>query len=568
MFILRFIVVCCVAVMLFLACKESSPIYDSIYYGGVIIPMTGENIRYDALATSEGKIVAHGSLDILSKHADSSTKMIDLQGATLIPGFIDGHSHIMMGMEGINHVNLSSPPVSDITNIDQLVQKLKDKKISEQIPDGEWIQGWGYDPDLLDEKRHPTKYDLDKAFPNNPVFLLHVSGHLASINSKALELAGITAESPEPEGGQFMRNLNTKEPNGVLAESALAILRQVLPPLDSSIQMDNLKKVMSLYASNGITTANDGYSTIQYIDLLKAASAKSKLPIDVISLVGFQFLDKYLGDQSFIWNTYNNGLKFGGIKIVADGSPQGKTARMKEPYLTEVHGCAHDCRGISIVNQEQLDQLVNTIYQSGVQLFIHCNGDEAIDMLLSSHKKSIEQNKLDSKSLRTVVIHSQFMHPDLIDAYALYGIIPSYFTNHTFFWGDVHVANMGVERAYFTSPLKSSLDARLTFSNHSDYPITPLDPLFIVWSAVNRQSRSGEVIGAKERISTYEALKALTINAAFQYHEEDTKGTLEIGKMADMVILSSDPLSIDPLDLRKIFVLKTIKEGEVIYPRE
>ena len=186
-------------------------------------------------------------------------------------------------------------------------------------------------------------------------------------------------------------------------------------------------------------------------------------------------------------------------------------------------------------------------------------------MFLRAHEAAIKAQNLESKSLRSVIIHSQFMRPDLISEYVEHGLIPSYFTNHTFFWGDVHMRNMGQGRAFFTSPLRSSIDAGIPFTNHTDYYITPHNQLFTVWSAVNRLSRSGIVIGPDQRVAPYEALKAITINGAYQYGEEDQKGTLEVGKLADLVILNKNPLTIDPIAIKDIEVLQTIKEGQVIF---
>jgi predicted amidohydrolase YtcJ len=272
-------------------------------------------------------------------------------------------------------------------------------------------------------------------------------------------------------------------------------------------------------------------------------------------------------EPNFEFAKYNNRVKIAGVKIVADGSPQGKTAKMTDPYLTPVPGCAHDCTGITLINQEQLDGLLTTLYGKGIQAFTHCNGDGAIDMYLNAHEKALAVTDKKSKDLRSVIIHSQFMRPDLIKSYAQYGLIPSYFTNHTYFWGDVHMNNMGQERAYFTSPIRSSIEAGITYTNHNDYPITPLSHPMMLSTAVNRTSRSNEVIGPDQRVSAYEALKALTINAAYQYFEEDQKGTLESGKLADLVILSKNPLDIDSDNLKDIQVMQTIKEGVSIFKK-
>jgi len=529
--------------------------------------MTGADDIYESIAIKDGKIFAIGTISEINKSKSSSSKVIDLKGKSLLPGFIDAHSHIMMGPQLIDYVNVSSPPVSGVRNIDDIIDKLKKKQADDNIKKGEWIIGWGYDPDLLNERRHPNKFDLDKDFPDNPVYLNHVSGHLATMNSQALKLVGYSAETPNPAGGEIYRVNSSNEPTGLISETAMAQAREALPKLSTEEILENLKTTLELYASSGITTANDGYTSAVQIQQLLNAQKSIDFPIDVIGLLGFTDLQAYMKAPNFEFAKYNKRVKIAGVKIVSDGSPQGKTAKMKDPYLTPVPGCAHDCTGITLINQEQLDGLLSTLYGQGIQAFTHCNGDGAIDMYLSAHEKALANTEKESKDLRSVIIHSQFMRPDLIKSYAEYGLIPSYFTNHTYFWGDVHMNNMGKERADYTSPIRSSIDAGITYTNHNDYPITPLSHSMMLSTAVNRTSRSDKVIGPEQRVSAYEALKALTINAAYQYFEEDQKGTLEVGKLADMVILDQNPLEVDSEKLKDIQVMETIKEGQSIWKK-
>lgn len=555
-----------IALLFIVSCSTESA--DTIYTNGPIIAMTGAEDIHEAIAIKDGKILAIGAESDINQYKGGATQTIDLQGKTLLPGFIDAHSHIMMGMQLIDYVNLSSPPVSEVNNIKDIINKLKKKQVDDKIAEGEWIIGWGYDPDLLDEGRHPNKFDLDEAFPNNPVYLNHVSGHLATMNSRALEQIGYTSETPSPAGGEIYRVGSSREPTGLVSETAMAQARAALPKLDNADVQNNLNKAFELYISNGITTANDGFTSALQINQLLDAQKEIDFPIDIIGLLGFTDLPVYMKEPFFEFKKYNNRVKIAGVKIVSDGSPQGKTAKMAKPYLTPTPGCAHDCTGISLVNQEQLDQLLNSLYSNGIQAFTHCNGDGAIDMYLNAHAKALSTIEKESKDLRSVIIHSQFMRPDLINEYANYGLIPSYFTNHTFFWGDVHLNNMGKERADFTSPIRSSIDAGITYTNHNDYPITPLSQPMMLSTAVNRTSRSATVIGPDQRVSAYEALKAITINAAFQYFEEDIKGSLEPGKLADLVILSDNPLEVASDQLDQIEVIETIKEGKSIWKKK
>ena len=566
---MNFRILFCFLLLVFLynSCVEE-PRADVIFFNGDIVTMVTEDEVQQAIAIKDGKILYVGSQEDLESYQGGSTEMIDLNGRTLLPGFIDAHSHFSLAMQTIDWANVSSPPVSDIKSIDDIIARLKDHRHEKSLGAGEWVIGWGYDPDLLLDQRHPNKLDLDEAFPDQPVFLSHASGHLGVVNSAAIKLLGWSAETPDPQGGQIMRLENSREPSGLLAETAMHNVRALLPQPDSADLFQLATETFDFYAKNGITTINDGFSTAEYVDMLERLSHSMDFPLDIIALVGFVDMATIFEKRTINFHEYNNRLKYAGVKIIADGSPQGKTALMSDAYLTEVPGCAHDCKGIAVVQQEQLDALLHKLYGDGVQVYTHCNGDAAIDMYLNAHDQAVSAHELDSKELRSVIIHSQFMRPDLIEQYAHYGLIPSYFTNHTFYWGDVHVNNLGMDRAAYTSPIVSTVAADITYTNHTDYPITALDQPFLLWSAVNRVSRSGQVIGPEQRSSVYDALQALTIHAAYQYREEDIKGSLEPGKLADLVILSDNPLKIDPMQIKDIEIMATYKEGQEVYVSE
>ncbi|NNK77313.1 MAG: amidohydrolase family protein, partial [Litoreibacter sp.] len=260
---------------------------------------------------------------------------------------------------------------------------------------------------------------------------------------------------------------------------------------------------------------------------------------------------------------YNGRLKLGGIKIVADGSPQGKTAFFTKPYLTGGPGGEAEWRGEPIAPPEKIEKLLEGVYGAGMRAFVHANADAAVDILLNAHKKHADRAGDDP---RTVIIHSQFIRRDQLEDYARFGMVPSFFSNHAFFWGDVHVKNLGRQRAHFLSPMKTAADLGIHFTNHNDYIVTPMDQLLTVWSAVNRVSRSGQVIGAQQRITAEQALRAITLDGAWQYQEEDSKGSITVGKLADLVVLDANPLMVDPMAIRNIQVLATYKEGLRIYP--
>jgi predicted amidohydrolase YtcJ len=542
---------------------------DKIFINGLVLTIDSKNSVAQAVAVKDGKILEVGSTGSISKLRSENTEVIDLKGKTLIPGFIDGHSHFL-SLGRFNSVNISSPPVGNVTKIADIISELKKFREERGIKDGEWIQAWGYDPDQLAEKRHPVKEDLDAAFPDNPVVLTHASGHLSVANSYALKISGVDSTTKDPAGGVIVRKPGTQEPTGLLQERAKGVLRTGRGERESvsfEEKLELLKEQQKLYASYGVTTAQDGATGAESIEFLKKAAERGELFIDIEALPSYAIIDKVINDPAYQLGILQNHLKLDGIKYMSDGSPQGKTAFFSKPYLVEVPGCDHDCNGFPTVTQAQFDEAVKKSFVHHLHFYVHCNGDSAIDMFISAVEKANRELKTTSVGRRTVVVHSQFVRPDQLDKYKELGITPTFFTNHTFFWGDTHVQNLGRERAYFSSPLKSALKKGISYTNHTDYGVTPINQLFLLWTSVNRKSRSGEIIGPDERVTPLEGLRALTINGAYQYFEENLKGSIEKGKLADLVILSDNPITVDPDKIKDITVLETIKEGKTIFKR-
>ncbi|MFK7732486.1 MAG: amidohydrolase, partial [Pseudomonadales bacterium] len=366
---------------------------------------------------------------------------------------------------------------------------------------------------------------------------------------------------PTPAGGIIVRRDNNTEPLGLVMETAWFPVAAKIFQSSAEERRRNLLKAQQHYAANGITTAQDGAGNIKDFELFKEAAANEKLMLDLVVLGAFGEIPQFIKEYP-VYENYNNRLKIGGIKLVTDGSPQGKTAFFTEPFLTGGPGGEENWSGEPLLPAAEFEKLLATVYEADIQAFVHANADAAIDMLLNAHKKLTPKEGDDS---RTVIIHSQFIRPDQLEDYAHYGMVPSFFSNHAYFWGDVHVKNLGVKRAHFLSPLNTASDLGLHYTNHSDYMVTPLSPLFTVWSAVNRVSRSGALIGEGEKISPERALRAITIDGAWQYFEEDSKGSIAAGKLADLVILDGNPLSVDPMTIKDIKVLATYKEGVKIH---
>lgn len=548
--------------------QVSSEAAATLYYNGDIITMAGDTPdMVEALVTQDGKIAYVGSLKAAQAKYKNAAH-VDLKNHTLLPSFIDPHSHFGMVSNTFGQADLNPPPIGNVDSIDKLLQVLKDYKEDNNIADGEWIFGWGYDETQLAEDRHPTSEEIDSVLPNNPVYLQHTSGHMGVANSKGLALMDITADSKVPAGGNIARVKGSNEPNGLVQETAMypfmyTLLKELTPK-----QAEFFDQTQEYYASHGITTAQDGSTTRDAIKFFQSQADAGKLKIDLVSLAGVSDLDENLADKDFVWRRYQNGFKVQGTKIIADGSPQGKTAYFSQPYLTPVADCESDCRGLPSISQDEMNEMFAKAYARDNQLFIHNNGDGATDMIIKAHKYAVNKTgQAADKDRRTVPIHAQFARMDQLEAFKKYKMVPSFFTNHAYFWGDVHVKNLGAKRANFLSPIATADNMGLKYTNHSDDTVTPVDPLFGIWSAVNRTSRSGQVIGKDERASPYQALKAITAHAAYEYFEEDSKGSLEVGKLADLVILDNNPLTIKADSIRDIEVVSTIKEGKTIYDR-
>ncbi|ABN60286.1 amidohydrolase [Shewanella baltica] len=538
---------------------------DTLYVNGDILTMDGDKPTYvEAVSVSNGKIQQIGLRSELEKLMGTETKIIDLNGKTMLPGFIDPHGHFMFALNMVNQVNVASPPVGTVTDITSLLDNLDAFQKSHKISEGDWLVGWGYDQTELAEKRHITKLDLDARFPHNKVMLIHVSGHGAVLNSKALEWAKIDASTATPEGGIIARMPGSNEPAGLLMETAYLPVFANLPKPTEEAQLALVDPAQQMYASEGYTHAQEGFSHASDADFLIKAAAQGRIYLDLVSLLGFTDMNKWLNNPAYPIGTYKSGLKFQGIKITQDGSPQGKTAYMRDSFLTGGPNGEKDWHGESTLSYESFAKVVKTAVDNKLQIFIHANGDATIDEAI----KAIDAAGVTAKDdARTVIIHSQFQRPEHLDSYARLGISPSYFTNHTFFWGDVHIENVGLEKASFISPIMSAKAKGLVTSNHTDFNVTPLDPMFVIWTAMARETRNGVILGEHERADAYTALQALTTGPAYQIFEEERKGKIKAGLLADFVILDKNPMKVPVKDIRGIEVLETIKEGKTIYPK-
>ncbi len=558
--------------LIFVGCNEPSSKKaiienaDAIYYGGDIITLEGDSAIYpEAVLVREGKIQFVGTKDAAIKQASEAYSMVDLKGKTLVPGFIDGHQHFFaLGAQAI-YANLLASPDGNCNSIDDLVNELKSwhEKNGTTKSQG-WIMGTGFDDAVLKENRFLTKDDLDKVSKDIPVMATHISGHFCSVNSKGLEVLGITANSKDPSGGVIRRVKGSKEPNGVLEELAAIphMMKLIAPPQKemSDMFMDAGQK---LAASYGYTTCNEGRATGNH-ELLADYANRGKLYLDVNSWIDYS-VSKYMHSE---WNSkeYKNHYRIGGLKLTLDGSPQGRTAWRTTPYLIPPDGQQKGYKGYpAIPNDKDVQNIVDSSFANKWQLKAHCNGDAAADQLFRAINKA--SAKYGNNDRRTILIHGQLIRMDQLDSLKKYDMVGSFFPMHTFYWGDWYKQIIGPDQAQKISPIKSAMNKGIRVTSHTDAPVALPNLMMIMYTTVNRVSRSGTVMGPDERLTPYEALKSITLWGAEQFFEEKKKGSLVAGKLADMVVLDKNPLKVDPMTLKDIIVLETIKEGKSIYKK-
>lgn len=531
-----------------------------VYAGGPIITMAGDAPETaEALAVRDGKIVAVGTLADVTWRAGKNAKRADLNGRTLLPGFIDAHGHVSYVGQAEGMVKLAPPPVGGVDSIAKLQDALRAVYLLANLPAGAPLVGNGYDDSQLAEKRHPTRHDLDAVATDRPIIVLHASGHLASANSFALAKYGITAERPDPPGGVFRREADGKTPNGVIEETALFVALGAITPIGLDPMIASLVTGQKLYASQGITTAQDARVMPEQWPALEEAAKRGVLPLDTVALVSFE-RDWPEAVRARIGKGYSGRLKIGGIKLTVDGSPQGRTAWLHDPVPVPPPGKDKDYRGYPAIDLKLFNAKLGDAARNNWQVFVHVNGDEAAQALIDG----VRANGLSGK--RTIAIHNQVVRREQMDEMKVLDIQPTFFANHTWYWGDWHrdVA-LGAKRADFISPQATAWSIGLRPTAHNDSPVVPPDIMRLIWSSVNRRTQSGDILGPLERIPVYRALQQVTINAAWQIGEDADKGSLAAGKRADLVLLDSNPLTVASDQLYKIKVVATIKDGKTVF---
>ncbi len=513
----------------------------------------------DTFLVCGDRFVAVGTLDEVRRHSPPDVDEVDLKGKTVLPGFVETHNHLCYYAMSLLNVDCSATTNHSIKDIQD---KIRER--AQNLKPGEWLEGSNYDDTLIAECRHLTRSDLDEALSNNPIVIWHTTGHLGYANSIALEIAGITRDTPQPEGGTIDKDENG-EPTGLLMEPAAQnMVACFLPQPDVSVFKEMIPRAVEHFNLEGVTSIHDGA-----IGMIGETGPTIYQAYQELEAENQLFLRVYL---TTMHDAYENLIKMGigrgfgsdllrigAVKIFQDGSIQCLTAA-----LTQGYQCQPDFQGEFIRPQEKLDALVERYQKKGLQIAIHANGDAAIESVICAFERA--QEKYPQSDLRHMIIHCQTASDDHITRMNELGIVPSYFPNHVHYWGDRHVSMfLGPERAARINPLGSSVKAGLRFTLHADTPVTPISPLHSIHCAVNRVTREGHILGRDERISPYEALKAYTTDAAYCSFEEDRKGSISSGKLADFIVLSDNPITIDPLGIKNIQILKTYLGG-IVFP--
>ena len=538
-----------------------------VYRNGTILTMDSGGSQAQALAVRGETILAVGSDAEIMALADPHTVVTDLRGRTMLPGFIDGHSHfVSAGLMAATQLDLSSPPVGGVKNIAEIKGLIRAK--AAETPKGEWILGFGYDDTGLEDKRHPLASDIDEVAPEHPVLLRHVSGHLSACNGLALAKASYTKDTPDPVGGVIRRDEHGN-PNGVLEEPPARepVFRHIPAPTEAD-WMEGIKAACAAYTAKGVTTAQDGFTATGDWGALKRAHELGLLRNRVQILPGVSRMDinTFNTHVSGTQLTADGKISLGAAKLLADGSLQCYTGYLSNPYHKVIYDLPDGpmWRGYPMEPEQQFIEKVVGLHRQGWQLAIHGNGDDAIQMILNAYEEA--QKRYPRADARHIVIHCQTVREDQLDRIKRLGVVPSFFVVHTYFWGDRHRdIFLGPDRAARLDPAGSAVREGLPFSLHADTPVLPQMTMLSIHTAVNRETKGGAVLGPDQRISTLEAVRAYTSYAALFSHSEAWRGTIEPGKVADFVIPSEDILEAPAGRLKGIAFAAAIVDNRVVH---
>jgi len=553
----------------------------AVYYSGDILTMAGDSAQYvDALAIADGKILYAGTKAEAISRAGTGATLIDLQGKTLLPGFIDAHGHM------INYgKNLTWAGLRGSTSVDDVVARMTAQV--GKTPADQWIIGFGYNKNGMTEKRPPSAEELDKVSSDRPVLIMDASGHAGSINTVLMKLVGYTAKTPDPLGGIIVRKPGSKDPLGPVDETALNQVLTLQPSATGELADRVVTGAADVWAQFGQTTAMEcGFGrNPDDVAIVENAIAKQLLSIDLYLCAKESETEAVFNAATAVSKTYQapdaalkamlaarpdvnrayiNRVKLGGVKYWLDGDLN--SFWLSEPYTNNPPGVKGKFRGYGQIPDSVVHAGFDRFWKTDFQMNMHVNGDAGAEQALVAIERAIKQQG--PRDHRPVFVHATYMRPDQITRLKAVGGVPSFLVASIPAAGDVAIHFFGKARAEHFAAAKSMVDAGIKFTLSHDAPVSgPPAILPLVWAAVNRTTSSGVVVGAAERISPYQGLLAVTNYAAYQIKEEKSKGTLEAGKLADLVILDNNPLKVSPETIKDINVLETIKEGVSVYKK-
>jgi len=532
---------------------------DVIFTHGSVITVDPSDRLCEAVAVSGTRIAAVGSSREVEKWKGSATRVVDLQGRSLLPGFIDAHCH--PGYYGATKMQIRCG-LPEVLSIEGL--KLEIQRRAAHLPPGSWILGRGYDQHQLAEKRHPTRWDFDEVAPNHRVFITRVCGHMSVANSLVLAEFGITRDTPDPHGGKIARD-SRGEPTGLLLEHAHIPIRMSTQPSYADLEK-GMKLMNQDFLSRGITSAQDASGrNLDEIRLFQRGVQESWLQVRIYFMVRtsgttIQVGESYL-QSGLVTGFGNERLRLGAYKLQMDGAGSGGSAAMREAYPGDRSNF-----GILHMTQEELDELVMKGHKAGYQVGVHAIGDRAIEMTLESFRKALRQCPRENHRHR--IEHCGILDDSLMDQMKELGVIPALGIPFLYELGDSYVRSYGLDRLNGAYPLRSLIGKGIITAMSSDAPVIDPNPMHGIYFATTRKTPSGQAIAPEEAVGLLQAIRAYTAYGAYASFEENLKGSIEIGKLADLVVLSRNILQIPREEILKIKVDLTMIDGQVVFNRE
>ena len=519
---------------------------DTILYNANILTISDHQKSAHAIAIAADRILAIGSNDEIRSIATSRTQQSDMQGMTIVPGFIDAHSH--PAYSGRYHLRAVD---CDLRSVADIVAALRAR--AQKTPPGEWVLGFKYDDTKTSERRFLTRDDLDSASSDHPILVTHRGGHTAFVNSLAMKLAKISETTPDPEGGKFERNAVGKL-TGRLLETATEPFWKIIPFQFTAQENREAVRLISKMMSNaGVTSVTDAYGTPQDLRAYQDAHQAGELSTRIYCMIGSQDIDTMI-QAGIRTGMGNEWVRVGAMKMTCDGSISERTARLSQPYI----GRPKDF-GILVTPEKELYERALKAHRAGWQIGIHANGDEAIDIVLRIYERL--QKEHPAKDPRFRIEHCTVINENLIRRMKALNVIPNPFSTYVYYHGE-KMKEYGAERLERMFAVKSFLKAGIRVTQTSDYPPGPFEPMMVLQSSVTRTDINGNVWGASQKVTVEEALRVGTIHGAYASFEENLKGSLEPGKLADLVVLGQDPLRTDPSALIRIPVERTMVGGK------